>query len=1394
MILKYRFIFRDIIHTVLSRAAGVHKGILSFCLILVAVPVLSQVKGIKIQFLDIGITDTTMYNNLPADFPYPVLSLIQIQDEAHHYIHGLAATDEWIGPDDIAEIGLPVNDIWIKINERHAWKNYPANQNVKDMEPSFMVSELTQVAGYGVSMALAMDYSGSMRNGILDAEEAAKLLVRRINKNDKIAIIKITKDIKMYQDFTNDTTLLMDAIVTRTPDRTGTALNQGIYEAVNACANISGRRSVVVYTDGLNDMAGPTATEIINLANELGVMIFTIGLGDEIDEKDLGKIAVETGGYYRRTPNPGSLGLIYERIYHYINGFYAMAHTSTDPYYNGTLRRVDIDVQVEKLTGHGWGTYYVPFLPRNVRIQNRVVSDSMLVSQGDTLYFATSDDTVSYTLTIDCDGPGIAHDIVVKNVPDQHVIPFSYDLPPDTTIGDTLFWYIERMEGETRNSIHYNAKVSTYLPMHTIELKNHAFINCPFDSIAEDNEATSILLAKGHPDFLVRCLSNGGLASPGHPLTLSAFLSNYGNANAEVPVNVRFYLKSTNGQLIDELSVPSLNLSDSTKITGVWKNPVSGTYNIYIVADQEDIIKELREDNNQDSCIIQVGINDLSAQISEINYRNPVRDKQAGFPVPILTKINVLDQNLHTVFGLADANDWIDHSQTAESGESVKNHWTGLNESPWGCTPSRCGTSVIEEIQVTEIRRDSLSVVFVAEISNSMNGWRQQVQRDILGILNPEINDWGAVVGLGNTVQTLQTFTQDTSLLFGSLQSSGNTSKRLIYDGCIQGLDLAISRNNRRGVVVLVSGKEQGGTQSLQQVIETVQNRSVPIYLVQIGNSPYNQDFEILADTTGGWYFQVSHQDQSESTAGLLEDMLRNYYCLSFASPDTLRDETLRVVDVEVTAYQQSACDAGVYRAPAGFADLEIIKTGRAISQYLTQTDPAEQRVQPGDSITYTLSIKNTGHYDIDQILIRDQLPDNLKIAESSIPYTQSSSQHLRWMIDSLSVYQSAQILYTCFVDTVDAATEFPLINQASLIHSRDEITENNTSRDIIILVPLKGPDLNIIKTGRADSSVVFQQDTIWIADPGDTVSYTIEIINEGEMICRDITLSDTLSKWLTLVSVPENAEVEDNVIHWSIHPLASRGGTETLIYTCAVDTFVPPWDEMILNNAIVTAPKDTLLNNNCVTDTLWIVGLQPPGPQIQISKNQIQPGDSITVSAMSPIIIESWDLVIFYEDGSMLYDFGDDFIKSNPLTPGQWITVSNEFNDTYMRTGQKQEQVGFVIETTDIWGSVRSDTAFVTIRSSDAFSLDRNVFRPNYDSYLTLKFKLSSNRHATIQIFDLSGHRIKNLASQSFLAGWNSLQWDGLDNHGRTVGSGVYLALLNAGEYTKAHKFILVR
>jgi hypothetical protein len=179
----------------------------------------------------------------------------------------------------------------------------------------------------------------------------------------------------------------------------------------------------------------------------------------------------------------------------------------------------------------------------------------------------------------------------------------------------------------------------------------------------------------------------------------------------------------------------------------------------------------------------------------------------------------------------------------------------------------------------------------------------------------------------------------------------------------------------------------------------------------------------------------------------------------------------------------------------------------------------------------------------------------------------------------------------------------------------------------------------------------------------------------------------------------------------------------------------------------------------------------------------------------MTPVDIQTWDLRIAFADDSEVTDYADDFIQNNPnLEPNTWITVVPRFEDTWMRTDGDQESVEVIFETKDLWDVVRTGRASFTLRSSDEFFLDENVFRSSLGIPLSMRFKISSNRKAEILIYDVSGGFVKRVIDGSYRAGWNFATWDGTDQNGSVVGSGIYIAILYSGEFKKACKFILVR
>ncbi len=70
----------------------------------------------------------------------------------------------------------------------------------------------------------------------------------------------------------------------------------------------------------------------------------------------------------------------------------------------------------------------------------------------------------------------------------------------------------------------------------------------------------------------------------------------------------------------------------------------------------------------------------------------------------------------------------------------------------------------------------------------------------------------------------------------------------------------------------------------------------------------------------------------------------------------------------------------------------------------------------------------------------------------------------------------------------------------------------------------------------------------------------------------------------------------------------------------------------------------------------------------------------------------------------------------------------------------------------------------------------------------------LSTYRPVNLSVYDLSGRWVRTLVDQPQEPGHYSAVWDGRDDKGKTVSSGVYYARLKAGEFLQSRKLLLLR
>jgi hypothetical protein len=89
---------------------------------------------------------------------------------------------------------------------------------------------------------------------------------------------------------------------------------------------------------------------------------------------------------------------------------------------------------------------------------------------------------------------------------------------------------------------------------------------------------------------------------------------------------------------------------------------------------------------------------------------------------------------------------------------------------------------------------------------------------------------------------------------------------------------------------------------------------------------------------------------------------------------------------------------------------------------------------------------------------------------------------------------------------------------------------------------------------------------------------------------------------------------------------------------------------------------------------------------------------------------------------------------------------------------------------------------------------LHQNVPNP-FNPTTTIKFDLARDGHVRLQVFDVAGHMVRTLVNGTMTRGYNqSVTWNGLDEGGRRVPSGVYFYQLQTDELTATKKMVMLK
>lgn len=236
-------------------------------------------------------------------------------------------------------------------------------QRVSDLtQESFVISEdgspveiiafETYNEGSIVTM-MVIDISGSMSGDKLaGAKDAALTFVDLMRDQDQAGLIVFDDIVSLRRSLTTNKNVLKESI-RDLYTQGGTAWYDAVVEAVEQLASVSGRKSVILLSDGMDNESRHSFRQALNIAVDAEMPVYTIGLGDsgDYDAYELNRMAQETGAEFYASPSSIELEELYTNLSRTTQDEYVITYRSPRPTYDGTRR--DIVVSVGEQSGGG---------------------------------------------------------------------------------------------------------------------------------------------------------------------------------------------------------------------------------------------------------------------------------------------------------------------------------------------------------------------------------------------------------------------------------------------------------------------------------------------------------------------------------------------------------------------------------------------------------------------------------------------------------------------------------------------------------------------------------------------------------------------------------------------------------------------------------------------------------------------------------------------------------------------------------------------------------------------------------------------------------------------------------------------------------------------------------
>ena len=161
------------------------------------------------------------------------------------------------------------------------------------------------------------------------------------------------------------------------------------------------------------------------------------------------------------------------------------------------------------------------------------------------------------------------------------------------------------------------------------------------------------------------------------------------------------------------------------------------------------------------------------------------------------------------------------------------------------------------------------------------------------------------------------------------------------------------------------------------------------------------------------------------------------------------------------------------------------------------------------------------------------------------------------------------------------------------------------------------------------------------------------------------------------------------------------------------------------------------------------------------------------------PTGTESVEVTLYYQSISKEYV---EFLRDENTTD----TYGQQVHDAWVAQGMAPPQA-MGTASLDLTASATDDMPVFETRLCGAAP---NPFNPT----TKLSYSMAADGVVSLKLYDTRGRLVRTLLEGMAQRGEHDLVWDGRDNRGRRLGSGVYLAVFSAADVRQTHKIALVK